>query len=157
MVRLPTVESGNWQPPVPPASVASQLSTPSVTVTVPRGTTPTAVTWTVTVTAPLATDGSGESLVMTVLVGMVLTTITSDVAPLKPPAVNTRRRGPSAPEIARSVYATRPIHVTAELAGAQQLTATSGELGGHDDAGLGVPSPIPHLNHRLPAPAPVRF
>src|SRR6476660_4503499 len=98
MVRFPTVDSGSWQPPVPPASVASQLSTPSVTVTVPRGTTPTAVT----VTAPPATDGSGESLVMTVLVGTVLTTITSDVTPLKAPAVNTRRRGPSAPAIARS-------------------------------------------------------
>src|SRR6185436_19226918 len=109
MVRFPTVDNGSWQPPVPPASIASQLSTPSVTVTVPRGTTPTAVTWTVTVTAPPATDGSGESLVMTVLVGTVLTTITSDVTPLKPAAVNTRRRGPSAAAIARSVYATVPF------------------------------------------------
>src|SRR6185312_3837496 len=109
MVRFPTVDMASWQLPVPPTSAAGQLSTPSVTVTVPSGTTPVAVTRTVTVTTPLATDGSGVSPVMRVLVGMVLTTITSEVAPLNPPAVNTRRRGPSAPAIARSGYATLPF------------------------------------------------
>src|SRR4051812_16212811 len=109
MVRLPTVDNVNWQLPAPPTSEALQLSTPSVTVTVPSGTTPSAVTRTVIVTADPATEGSGESLVMAVLVGTVRTTITSEVAPPNPLAVNTSRRGPSAPPIARSVYTTLPF------------------------------------------------
>src|SRR4051812_15064097 len=109
MVRFPSVDSASWQFPVPPTSVASQLFSPSFTVTVPSGTTPSAVTWTVIVTADPATEGSGESLVIAVLDGTVRTTITSEVAPPNPLAVNTSRRGPSAPAIARSVYTTLPF------------------------------------------------
>jgi hypothetical protein len=89
--------------------VPVQLWSPSVTVTLPLGTIPLASTRNPTVTTVPSVEGSGESLVIVVVVGAALTSIEIDVAPANPGAVNTSTRAPSAPLIAKSVKVARPL------------------------------------------------
>lgn len=71
MVKGPVVGKTKVQLPVPPMRVigAAQLGPVLVTFTVPSGVAPAPLTVTFTVTVPPAAEGSGKSLVMTVVLG----------------------------------------------------------------------------------------